>query len=141
MHKMGSGDTYIKAPNIAGTLTGGGNSGGLHSDMTTIEIGTWRDYKDEKGIRVMKDNVCPTIPARARTDGSGQPVINDKTNIRRLTEIECERLQGFPDDWTKWGCYDGETKEIAKTNRYKLIGNAVTVDIVELIAKRLKFKK
>ena len=34
-----------------------------------------------------------------------------------------------------------ETKEIAKTNRYKLIGNAVTVDIVELIAKRLKFKK
>ena len=61
--------------------------------------------------------------------------------IRYLTEIECERLQGFPDDWTKWGCYDGETKEIAKTNRYKLIGNAVTVDIVELIAKRLKIKK
>lgn len=61
--------------------------------------------------------------------------------IRYLTEIECERLQGFPDDWTKWGCYDGEKKEIAKTNRYKLIGNAVTVDIVELIAKRLKIKK
>ena len=60
--------------------------------------------------------------------------------IRYLTEIECERLQGFPDDWTKWGCYDGETKEIAKTNRYKLIGNAVTVDIVELIAKRLRLK-
>lgn len=61
--------------------------------------------------------------------------------IRYLTEIECERLQGFPDDWTKWGCYDGETKEIAKTNRYKLIGNAVTVDIVELIARRIKIKK
>ena len=60
--------------------------------------------------------------------------------IRYLTEVECERLQGFPDDWTKWGCYDGEKKEIAKTNRYKLIGNAVTVDIVELIAKRLKIK-
>lgn len=61
--------------------------------------------------------------------------------IRYLTEIECERLQSFPDDWTKWGCYDGEKKEIAKTNRYKLIGNAVTVDIVELIAKRIKIKK
>ena len=61
--------------------------------------------------------------------------------IRYLTEIECERLQGFPDDWTKWGCYDGEKKEIAKTNRYKLIGNAVTVDIVELIARRIKIKK
>ena len=61
--------------------------------------------------------------------------------IRYLTEIECERLQSFPDDWTKWGCYDGEKKEIAKTNRYKLIGNAVTVDIVELIARRIKIKK
>ena len=127
---------------ICRTLTGGGHSGGLHSDMTVIQVGTYRTHNDGKGFRGIKENVSPTIPARARTDGSGQPVIRysycDK-NIRRLTEIECERLQGFPDDWTKWGCYDGETKEIAKTNRYKLIGNAVTVDIVELIAKRLKF--
>ena len=65
--------------------------------------------------------------------------VNIKTgsHIRRLTEIECERLQGFPDDWTKYGDY-GEVKEIAKTNRYKLIGNAVTVNIVELVAKRIK---
>ena len=120
---------------ICRTLTGGGHSGGLHSDMTVIQVGTYRTHNDGKGFRGIKENVSPTIPARAKTDGSGQPV------IRRLTEIECERLQGFPDDWTKWGCYDGEKKEIAKTNRYKLIGNAVTVDIVELIAKRLKIKK
>lgn len=65
--------------------------------------------------------------------------VNIKTgsHIRRLTEIECERLQGFPDDWTKYGDY-GEVKKIAKTNRYKLIGNAVTVNIVELVAKRIK---
>ena len=129
---------------ICRTLTGGGHSGGLHSDMTVIQVGTYRTHNDGKGFRGIKENVSPTIPARARTDGSGQPVIRYSycdNNIRRLTEIECERLQGFPDDWTKWGCYDGETKEIAKTNRYKLIGNAVTVDIVELIAKRLKIKK
>ena len=129
---------------ICRTLTGGGHSGGLHSDMTVIQVGTYRTHNDGKGFRGIKENVSPTIPARARTDGNGQPVIRysyrDK-NIRRLTEIECERLQGFPDDWTKWGCYDGETKEIAKTNRYKLIGNAVTVDIVELIARRIKIKK
>lgn len=59
------------------------------------------------------------------------------SHIRRLTEIECERLQGFPDNWTKYGDY-GEVKEIAKTNRYKLIGNAVTVDIVKLVAERIK---
>ena len=66
--------------------------------------------------------------------------IKTKDNkIRYLTEIECERLQGFPDNWTQYGDYNGAIKPIAKTQRYKLIGNAVTVDIVELIAKRLKF--
>ena len=66
--------------------------------------------------------------------------IKTKDNkIRYLTEIECERLQGFPDNFTQYGDYNGIIKPIAKTQRYKLIGNAVTVDIVKLIAKRLKF--
>ena len=65
--------------------------------------------------------------------------IKTKDNkIRYLTEIECERLQGFPDNWTQYGDYNGIIKPIAKTQRYKLIGNAVTVDIVTMIAKRLK---
>ena len=65
--------------------------------------------------------------------------IKTKDNkIRYLTEIECERLQGFPDNWTQYGNYNEIIKPISKTQRYKLIGNAVTVDIVELIAKRLK---
>ena len=46
-------------------------------------------------------------------------------------------LQGFPDDWTRWGDYDGEVKEIARTNRYKMIGNSVTVDVVAAVAKKL----
>ena len=66
--------------------------------------------------------------------------IKTKDNkIRYLTEIECERLQGFPDNWTQYGNYNGRIRRISKTKRYKLIGNAVTVDIVELIAKRLNF--
>ena len=60
-----------------------------------------------------------------------------ESNIRRLTEIECERLQGFPDNWTEFGNYDGEVKEIPKTQRYKMLGNAVTVKVVEEIAKRI----
>ena len=61
--------------------------------------------------------------------------------IRRLTEIECERLQGFPDRWTEYGIFDGEKKEISKSQRYKMLGNAVTVDVVEEIGKRLLNKK
>jgi len=64
-----------------------------------------------------------------------QPHIGNK--IRRLTPIECERLQGFPDNWTAKGNFDGEIKEISDTQRYKMCGNAVTVKIVEMIGKRL----
>ena len=126
--KMGSNDTYI-VPKVARTLTGGGHSGGLHSDITVI-----RQLKrgKNKGADL---KICPTISSNAFQEN------NLLNGVRRLTEIECERLQGFPNNWTQYGDYNGTIKPIAKTQRYKLIGNAVTVDIVELIAKRLKFIK
>lgn len=112
---------------------------------------------------VQKDNVV--IAQRARGNNKGAdfsecPTIsvnsfehnNHVNNIRRLTEIECERLQGFPDDWTKYGIYEKQVwinkkegtfeivqdvHEIPKTQRYKMLGNAVTVKVVEEIGKRL----
>ena len=57
--------------------------------------------------------------------------------IRRLTPIECERLQGFPDNHTEYGNYDGEVKKMSNTQRYKQCGNAVTVDVVQAIANKL----
>ena len=134
--KMGSYDTYI-VPKVAATLTGGGHSGGLHSDMTVIQL---NPSKESNGRQPYQQNrvfdergISPAL-----TRHNSNYAIN---RMRRLTEIECERLQGFPDNWTQYGNYDGVIKPIAKTQRYKLIGNAVTVDIVELIAKRLKFIK
>jgi len=59
----------------------------------------------------------------------------DGYRIRRLTPIECERLQGFPDDHTAYGNYDGEVKPMSNTQRYKQCGNAVTVDVVAAVAK------
>ena len=60
----------------------------------------------------------------------------DGYRIRRLTPIECERLQGFPDDHTAFGNYDGEVKPMSNTQRYKQCGNAVTVNVVEAVAKK-----
>ena len=131
--KMGSYDTYI-VPKVAATLTGGGHSGGLHSDMTVIQL---NPSKESNGRQPYQQNrvfdergISPAL-----TRHNSNYAIN---RMRRLTEIECERLQGFPDNWTQYGDYNGTIKSIARTQRYKLIGNAVTVDIVELIAKRLK---
>ena len=59
----------------------------------------------------------------------------DGYRIRRLTPVECERLQGFPDDHTAYGNYDGEVKPMSNTQRYKQCGNAVTVDVVAAVAK------
>lgn len=59
----------------------------------------------------------------------------DYGKIRRLTPIECERLQGFPDNWTAIGKEKGQ---ISDSQRYKMCGNAVTVDVVEAVAKNLK---
>lgn len=52
--------------------------------------------------------------------------VSDGINIRRLTEIECERLQGFPDNWTEG---------ITSIQRYKCLGNAVTVNVIYDICK------
>ena len=201
-----------------------------------IKVGTWRTHKDGQGFREVKGGVAPTLVARARQDGSGQPVIKAPTipaqevkvksatkqgyeiategdsinlthpdsetrrgrvgkqkaqtletscnqgviqinpslesggkqpyqqnrvysdegiipalcahksdlniennyRIRRLTPIECERLQGFPDNHTAFGNYDGEVKPMSNTQRYKQCGNAVTVDVVAAVAERLK---
>ncbi len=190
----------VKASDVR-TITAGGNSGGMHSSMTLIQsfrrnenqklrvkdakgnmisVGTWRTHKDGQGFRGTSDGNAPTIPARARAreDGSGQPVIKigairgrniegqsktkqvleinneyhsntltsvQKDNvavqsggaIRRLTEIECERLQGFSDDWTKYGNYDGETKAVSATQRYKCLGNAVSVPVVRAVGESI----
>lgn len=57
---------------------------------------------------------------------------------RRLTPVECCRLQGFPDDWNAWGVdEDGERVELADSPRYRQLGNAVTVNVAEWIGHRL----
>jgi len=54
--------------------------------------------------------------------------LTDDMRIRRLTPTECERLQGFPDGWTEG---------VSDTQRYKCLGNAVTVNVIEAIASKL----
>ena len=79
---------------------------------------------------------------RMKTDGEPMFTLNtqDKhgifngAKIRRLTPKECERLMGLPDDWLRYGA-DG--KEISDTQRYKLAGNGVVVNVVEAVVRKL----
>jgi DNA (cytosine-5)-methyltransferase 1 len=64
------------------------------------------------------------------TIGGDWGTLTEDNTIRKLTPKEYERLQGFPDDWTKYGA-NGET--ISDTQRYKCLGNAVTTNVVTAI--------
>ena len=65
--------------------------------------------------------------------GQDKHGIYDGTKIRRLTPRECERLQGLPDDWT----IEGTEGAISDSQRYKMCGNAVTVNVIKEITKKL----
>lgn len=61
--------------------------------------------------------------------------------IRRLTPVECERLQGFPDGWTAKGIKDdGKEITMSDSRRYMALGNAVTMDVVTVIYGSMKAK-
>jgi len=181
-----------------------------YKDQHKVKVGTLRTHKDGEGFREVKSGLCPTIPARAREDGSGQPIISipvlspdrvekrqngrrfkengepsftltaqdrhgvmvsrkdpvkpidtalclnstdwrglnrnqyqnavvEDSIIRRLTPVECERLQDYPDNWTKFGTDEnGKEVEISDTQRYKTCGNSITVKVAEEIFKAIK---
>ena len=83
--------------------------------------------------------VFPTLTANGQVDNGGGSwtkgyAIVDTRGIRTLTPVECERLQGFPDDWTR---LDDKDKVLSDTARYRLCGNAVAVPCAEWIGKRI----
>ena len=102
------------------------------------------DYRYDEGLRIRKNGIAPTVRSEYKSqDHSKSALLIRDARIRRLTPLECERLQGFPDNWTELGVEDNWTDkdldwiEISDTQRYKMCGNAVTVNVVEAVMKRL----
>ncbi len=81
------------------------------------------------GFRIQGDTVN-TLTAFMGTGGLNTPMVST-SKVRRLTPVECERLQGFPDGWT---AVDEKT---ADSHRYKQMGNAVTVNVLTWVGSRI----
>lgn len=77
--------------------------------------------------------VAATLTIASGGAGGSGPTVRTAMTVRRLTPTECERLQGFPDGWTQIGT----DKPTADSHRYKQLGNAVTVNVAEWIARRV----
>lgn len=101
---------------------------GARANGMSVVPGTWRTHKVDGGFREIAGGKAPCIPARARNDGSGQPVAKIGCMLRRLTPTECARLQTIP-DWYKWGCSD--------TQAYKMLGNGWTVEVIKHILSHI----
>jgi DNA (cytosine-5)-methyltransferase 1 len=87
-------------------------------------------------------NVSHTLTAEghdASEDGTGRgtPIVTTTATVRRLTPRECERLMGWPDDWTRYRATPTGPVEQADSHRYKQCGNGMAAPVVEWIARRI----
>lgn len=101
--------------------------------------GTLKAQRGRGGIGP-EETLVPALAATFEPDSlstfvpSGTELTRYASGVRRLTPRECERLQGFPDDWTliPW-----KGKPSPDSRRYAALGNAVTVQVAEWIGQRI----
>ena len=128
---------YSIASNIIGRqLKNGGNGTGFNKEISytltatdrhAVAYGIGRDAFNQgynaKFMPTIEYDLGPPLMAR------GAAAVATQKIVRRLTPIECERLQGLPDDWTAGG---------SDAARYKAIGNGMALPIAEFILRRIK---
>ena len=101
---------------------------------------TGHAYKYSEGKMAFPDNL--EKPSRTILTGEGgsspsrfKHIIKTESGYRRLTPVELERLNGFPDDWTK---FDADGNQLSDARRAFFMGNALVVGLIEMVGKELK---
>ena len=118
------GDVYLSDHTQA--LTGGGGKPGQGYAAVLA-------FNGFNGINMQPSTeVTPTV--RAQHIGAPQVLEGGSLAVRRLTPRECERLMGWPDDWTR---YADDGTEIADSHRYRMCGNGVVANVAEWIGHRI----
>lgn len=91
------------------------------------------DYRYDEGLRIRKNNLCPTLTTRGKQSVSGVPIIYNNRKLRFITPKECWRLTGFDDE-------DFEKAEAVNSNTqlYKQAGNSIVVNVLEMLLKNVE---
>lgn len=104
----------------------------LFEKLKQYEISTGTVYQwRRKYVRENKKGVCPTLTANMGQGGHNVPIVRDSNGIRKLTPIECFRLQGFPNDFKL-------PDTLSDSALYMQAGNSVTVPVIEDIAINIR---
>lgn len=107
-----------------------------------------RDYKDATDIvcvdgRNFTESVELNGTLQAKKDGynyNSNNVIRDSKRARRLTPLECSRLQGYPDDWCdigEWTDTKGKSHKDVDAPKYKALGNSIALPFWQWLARRI----
>lgn len=91
-------------------------------------------------FKYSEDNTFQTLLGRMGTGGNNTPLVEQEMVVRRLTPLECERLQGFPDGWTdigEWTDSQGKKRQTVDSQRYKALGNSIGLPFWEWMAGRM----
>jgi len=109
--------------------------GGNGADIAASEVErspSLTQVKSERGIHVT--HTLTSAGHDASEDGTGRdtPIVPDQMSVRRLTPVECERLMGWPDNWTA-----PEGVKAPDSKRYAACGDAIVVNVAYWIAQRI----
>lgn len=113
-------------------------------DYTAIEI-ECHTFNEQSFSHYKESEKCSTLKAKAGNIGNGSECLVAEKIIRwivrRLTPVECERLQGYPDGWTdigEWVDSKGKKHKYADSPRYKALGNSIALPQWFWIAQKMK---
>lgn len=116
---------------VADTLDASG-----HAPRTASIVFNWQNWTNN-GLAITPDKSSPLDASQVKALVDLRENLEDVVP-RRMTPLECERCQGFPDYWTDFGfTEEGEPVELSDTQRYKKIGNAVSVPVAAWIGARI----
>jgi DNA (cytosine-5)-methyltransferase 1 len=144
------------ATGVAACLNSGGNAGGFRTEpgehlipavafhqtqepitgddfapalgATSIGMGVAYAFAENQRGEVLETDYSHQLTTGGGKPGQGYPAVRQGMAVRRLTPLECERLQGFPDGWTEG---------VPDSSRYRMLGNAVCVPVAEWIGRRI----
>ena len=109
---------------------------------TTAAIGKGVNYFRRGGnYKYHKDKKAATLRSSAASDCFDLVLAREKKYIRRLTPLECERLQGFPDNYTQIEWRGKPAEQCPDSLRYKAIGNSMAVPVMRWIGERIERNK
>lgn len=108
-----------------------------HGDVANAQAGWLIPFRKMARVHFPDDvesweeaSYTNTLDAHGNVTRTAHAVVTEQLGVRRLIPLECSRLQGFPDAWLE---IDG----LVDTQKYRMLGNAVAVPVVEWIARRI----